>query len=164
MEDNKKITLECSDGEKVEISLKAAQKSNLIKGILDDFQDEAQSIRLNNVKSNVFKKIKEYLEHYENEDVQPLERPLKSQNFKDCVDEWDYHYMDVDIDLTFDIISAANYMDIKPLLSLASAKVATIIKFKTIEDIKKAFNIKKEFTPEEEAKIIDANDWVMKDI
>ena len=58
MEDNKKITLECSDGEKVEISLKAAQKSNLIKGILDDFQDEAQSIRLNNVKSNVFKKKK----------------------------------------------------------------------------------------------------------
>ena len=164
MEDIKKITLECSDGEKIEISLKAAQKSNLIKGILEDFQDEAQSVRLNNVNSTVFKKIKEYLEHYENEDIQPLERPLKSQNFKECVNEWDYNFMNVDIDLTFEIISAANYMDIKPLLSLAAAKVATIIKLKTIEDIKKAFNIKKVFTPEEEAKIIDANDWVMKDI
>ena len=145
MEDIKKITLECSDGEKIEISLKAAQKSNLIKGILEDFQDEAQSVRLNNVNSTVFKKIKEYLEHYENEDIQPLERPLKSQNFKECVNEWDYNFMNVDIDLTFEIISAANYMDIKPLLSLAAAKVATIIKLKTIEDIKKAFNIKKEF-------------------
>ena len=164
MEDDKNITLECSDGEKVQISSKAAQKSNLIKGVLEDYQDEAQSIRLNNINSKVLNKIKEYLEHYKDEDVKPLERPLKSKDFKECVNEWDYNYMNVDIDLTFDIISAANYMDIKPLLSLASAKVATIIKFKSIEEIKKAFNIKKIHTPEEEAKIIEANDWVLKDI
>ena len=165
MEDKKMITLVSSDNEKIEISSKAVQKSNLVKGILEDFQDEAQTVPLNAVKSNVLKKIKEYLEHYENVDeIKSIERPLPSNEFKKCVDEWDFNFMNVDIDMTFEILLAANYMDIKPLLELASAKVATIIKFKTLEDIKKAFNIKKEFTKEEEEKIIDANDWVMKDI
>ncbi len=46
---------------------------------------------------------------------------------------------------------AANYMDIKPLLDLTCAKVASMIKGKTPEEIRKVFNIVNDFTPEEEA-------------
>ena len=46
-------------------------------------------------------------------------------------------------------ILAANYMDIKPLLDLACAQVATQIKGKSPEEIREQFNIVNDFTSEE---------------
>ena len=163
MEADKKITLVSSDGEKVEISSKAVQRSVLVKGIIEDYPDDAE-VPLNNVKSNILKKIKEYLEHYENTEPKEIERPLPSQNFKECVDGWDFNYIDVDLDLIFELILGANYMDIKPLLELASAKVASIIKGKTTEEIRKTFGITNDFTPEEEQQIIEENKWCMENL
>ena len=163
MDVDKKITLVSSDGEKVEVSNKAVQRSVLVKGIIEDYPDDAE-VPLNNVKSNILKKIKEYLEHYENTEPKEIERPLPSQNIKECVDEWDNNYIDVDLDLIFELILGANYMDIKPLLELASAKVASIIKGKTTEEIRKTFGIQNDFTPEEEQQIIEENKWCMENL
>ena len=52
-----------------------------------------------------------------------------------------------------DIILASNYLDIKPLLELGCAKIATFIKGKSAEEIRKTFGIVNDFTPEEEAQI-----------
>ena len=60
---------------------------------------------------------------------------------------------------TFFAVQAANYMDIKSLLDLTCAKVASMIKGKTPEDIRKTFNIVNDFTPEEEAKVREENKW-----
>ena len=163
MDADKKIILVSSDGEKVEISSKAVQKSILVKGIIEDYPDESE-VPLNNVKSNILKKIKEYLEHYENEEPKPIDRPLPSQNFKECVEDWDFKFIDVELDLIFELILGANYMDIKPLLELASAKVASIIKGKTTEEIRKTFNIENDFTPEEEQQILEENKWCMENL
>ena len=160
---DKQITLVSSDGEKVEISSKAVQKSVLVKGILEDYPDDAE-VPLNNVKSNILKKIKEYLEHYENEEPKEIDRPLPSNNFKECVSEWDFNYIEIDLDQIFELILGANYMDIKPLLELASAKVASIIKGKTTEEIRKTFNITNDFTPEEEQQILEENKWCMENL
>ena len=163
MDTEKTITLVSSDGQKVEISSKAVQKSVLVKGIIEDYPDDAE-VPLNNIKSNILQKIKEYLDHYENEEPKVIERPLPSQNFKDCVSDWDYNYINVDIDLIFELILGANYMDIKPLLELSSAKVASIIKGKNTEEIRKTFNINNDFTPEEEQQILEENKWCMENL
>ena len=55
-------------------------------------------------------------------------------------------------------------MDIKPLLELASAKVASIIKGKNTEEIRKTFNITNDFTPEEEQQILEENKWCMENL
>jgi len=154
------ITLVSSDGEKMQISAKAAQRSQLVKGIIEDYPDDAE-VPLNNVKSNILKKIKDYLEHYQESEPKEIERPLASQNYQECVEAWDYEYINVELDLIFEIILAANYMDIKPLLELASSKIASIIKGKTPEEIRKTFNIQNDFTPEEEQQIRDENQWCM---
>jgi S-phase kinase-associated protein 1 len=42
----------------------------------------------------------------------------------EVVEAWDAAYIDVDQELMFEIILAANYLDVKPLLDLACAKVS----------------------------------------
>ena len=57
------------------------------------------------------------------------------------------------------MILAANYLNIKPLLDLTCKTVAGMIKGKTAEEIRKTFNIKNDFTPEEEMQILKESDW-----
>jgi S-phase kinase-associated protein 1 len=163
MENQKVITLVSSDGEKFQINEKAARRSQLIKGVIDDFPDDPE-VPLHNVKSNILEKIIKYLEYYKDNEPREIERPLPSNNFNDCIDAWDFQFIDLELDQIFEIILSANYMDIKPLMELASAKVASIIKGKTPEEIRKTFNIQNDFTPEEEAQIREENQWCMENL
>ncbi|GJR69683.1 reverse transcriptase domain-containing protein [Tanacetum coccineum] len=54
----------------------------------------------------------------------------------------------------FDLILATNYLNIKNLLDFTCQTVADMIKGKTPEEIHKTFNIKNDFTPEEEEEIL----------
>lgn len=75
------------------------------------------------------------------------------------ISEWDGKFIQVDQEMLFEIILAANYLDIKPLLDLGCKTVANMIKGKTPEEIRKLFNIQNDFTPEEEAQIKRENEW-----
>ncbi|KAB1199954.1 SKP1-like protein 12 [Morella rubra] len=55
--------------------------------------------------------------------------------------------------------AAANYLNIKSLLDLTCQTVADMIKGKTPEEIRKTFNIKNDFTPEEEEEVRRENQW-----
>ena len=164
LENDTKVILISSDGEKIEISAKAAMRSTLIKDSIQDCRDDIIEFTANNVKGNILKNIVEYLEHYKDTEPKEIERPLPSQNFKECVDEFDFNFTEIDLDMIFEIILASNYLDIKPLLELASAKVASILKGKTTEEIRRTFNITNEFTPEEEQQIIEENKWCMENL
>lgn len=161
--ENKIIILVSSDGEKFQISEKSAKRSVLIKGILDDYPEDPE-VPLHNVKSIILSKVVSYLDHYCNSEPKEIERPLPSNNFNECVDSWDYQFIDVELDIIFEIILAANYLDIKPLMELASSKVASIIKGKTPEEIRKTFNIQNDFTPEEENQIREENQWCLENL
>ena len=114
MEDNKIILILISqEGEKVELSEKAAIRSKLIKNMREINPDSIEFPLTLNI--NILKKVKDYLEHYENENPKKIEKPLLYEDFKLCVDEWDYNYIDLDINIIFDLIEAANYMDINGL-------------------------------------------------
>ncbi|XP_064940626.1 E3 ubiquitin ligase complex SCF subunit sconC-like [Musa acuminata AAA Group] len=54
---------------------------------------------------------------------------------------------------------AANYLNIKGLLVLTCQTVADMIKGKTPEEIRKTFNIKNDFIPEEEEEVRRENQW-----
>lgn len=77
----------------------------------------------------------------------------------EVVQEWYSQFVAIDQEVLFELILAANYMDVKPLLDLTCASVASMIKGKTPEEIRKHFNIINDFTPDEEEKVREENRW-----
>ena len=147
MDIEKTIKVKSSDGKVIELSTKAASKSKLLSGVIQDYPEDSE-FPLNKINGETLEKVKEYLVHYQDSEPRQIEKPLP-KDFKDCVDEWDYKFIGDDNTQILAIIFAANFMDIKPLLELAAAKVATLIRGTTTESIRKDFEIK-DFSKEEE--------------
>ncbi|CAJ2646645.1 SKP1-like protein 1A [Trifolium pratense] len=152
MSSGKKITLKSSDGEAFEIDEIVALESQTIKHMIeDDCADNG--IPLPNVTSKILAKVIEYCKkHVESvgSDEKPNDEELKA---------WDADFVKVDQATLFDLILAANYLNIKNLLDLTCQTVADMIKGKTPEEIRKTFNIKNDFSPEEEEEVRRENQW-----
>ena len=153
-EDGRTVNLMSQEGDQFQVEVKVAKMSELVKTMIpEEAEDEedAQEIPLPNVKSHVLAKVIEFCRHYAEEPMSEIEKPLKSANMHEVVQEWYANYVDVDQELLFELILAANYMDIKPLLDLTCAKVASMIKGKTPEEIEHVQQAPP--TPEEEAQV-----------
>merc|ERR1719174_3400528 len=83
----------------------------------------------------------------------------KTKKTDEEVKTWDTDFVKVDQGTLFELILAANYLNIKTLLDLTCLTVANMIKGKTPEEIRKTFNIKNDFTPEEEEEVRRENQW-----
>jgi len=79
----------------------------------------------------------------------------------DFVQAWYANFVEngMDQEMLFELTIAANFLGVKPLLELASAKIASMIKGKTPEEIRRTFNIVNEFTAEEIAAVEEENRW-----
>jgi len=112
------------------------------------------------VKADVLAKVIEFCKMHASVPMNTIEKPLPSTQMKDVVQEQYATFIDsVSQNMLFEIIMAANYMDVTSLLELACAKVASMIKGKSPEEIRKTFNIRNDFTPEEEAAVLEENKW-----
>ena len=152
MSSAKKITLKSSDGEAFEVDEAVALESQTIKHMIED--DCADSgIPLPNVTSKILAKVIEYCKKHV-EAANPEDKPSE-----DDLKAWDAEFVKVDQATLFDLILAANYLNIKSLLDLTCQTVADMIKGKTPEEIRKTFNIKNDFTPEEEEEVRRENQW-----
>lgn len=167
-----KVTLVSSQGDSFEVDGKVAMMSELVKTMIGGIEDEGgsngssggsggggQEIPLPNVKTEVLVKVIEYCKHHVDAPVAPIQKPLVDSDMTKVVPAWDAAFVDLEQETLFELILAANYMDIKPLLDLTCAKVASMIKGKTPEQIRKAFNIVNDFSPEEEQKVREENKW-----
>jgi S-phase kinase-associated protein 1 len=152
------ITLESSDKVNIVVPTRVAKMSALVKTMVEGDSDE-RLIPLPNVKSSVLQKVVTYLRYHVDNPAKEIEKPLKSANMAENVSQWDADFVDVDQVLLFDLILAANYMDIKPLLDLTCAKVASMIKGKKPEQIRQTFNISMDFSKEEEEAVRNENKW-----
>ncbi|GFZ48050.1 E3 ubiquitin ligase complex SCF subunit sconC [Saitozyma sp. JCM 24511] len=162
-EDKKEtIVLVTSDEEQYTVEKKVAERSVLIKSMMEDLgAHQDMQVPLPNVSSSVLVKVLQYCEHHKND---PL--PAPDANDQDDarrktaeIGEWDAKFIQVDQEMLFEIILAANYLDIKPLLDVGCKTVANMIKGKTPEEIRKLFNITNDFTAEEEEQIRKENEW-----
>jgi len=133
------IKLISKDGKEFVIEKKFAFVSNLIKTSLEH-DPAATEVPMPGVKADILTKVVEFMQHHKVVEPPILEKPLRAKVLKElCKDPWDADYIDRigdDRQLLYDLILAANYMDIKSLLHLGCAKVASLIKGQPLEKIK----------------------------
>ncbi|KAH7578715.1 Skp1 family, dimerization domain [Nakaseomyces glabratus] len=174
----KYVVLVSGEGEKFTVEKKIAQRSLLLKNYLNDMhesslddedeeQDEEQDedededdeivMPVPNVRSSVLQKVIEWAEHHRDSNF-PDEDDDDSRKSAP-VDAWDREFLKVDQEMLYEIILAANYLNIKPLLDAGCKVVAEMIRGRSPEEIRRTFNIVNDFTPEEEAAIRRENEW-----
>ncbi|KAL9179996.1 hypothetical protein ACHAXT_007966 [Thalassiosira profunda] len=150
------VKLVSKEGDTFEVPVEIAKLSNLVVTTLgeDDDEEDSVEIPLPNVKANVLAKVIEYCTHYKKEEaMSPITTPLKSIRIEEIVQEWYADFVNVDQTLLFELVTAANFMDIKALLDLTCLAVSVLIKGKSAEEIRRIFNISNDFSPEEEAQV-----------
>lgn len=168
---SKPIVIITSDNDRFTVERKVAEKSLLIKNMLknllpegddldSDEEQEQETIEVptQNVRSAVMKNILEWCEHYKDTDFPEDDQDDDSKKSAP-IDPWDKNFLNVDQEMLYEIILAANYLNIKPLLNAGCKIVAEMIRGKSPEEIRKTFNIVNDFTPEEEAAIRRENEW-----
>jgi len=155
------LTLVSNDNVSIKVDREVAEKSVLIKNLLEDLGPAAENtpVPIPNVNEMILRKTIEWCEHHKKDPPVANEDDSDSRKKTTDIDEWDQKFMQVDQEMLFEIILAANYLDIKALLDVGCKTVANMIKGKSPEEIRKTFNITNDFTPEEEEQIRRENEW-----
>jgi S-phase kinase-associated protein 1 len=156
MGDSDILTLQSADGENFQVEVEVAKKSETIKNLIEDAGIDSP-IPLPNVNGKILTKVVEYCKyHHEHPE---LNTKKEGEEKEEEICSWDLDFCKLEQSTLFDLILAANYLDVKDLLTLSCKTVANMIKGKTPEEIRKLFNITKEFTPEEEEQVRKENEW-----
>ena len=113
--------------------------STLIKTAVES-DDGATEVAIPGVTGDILELVIGYMNHHNGTEPPLVDKPLRSKVMKDvCKDPYDASFID-DIgenrQQLYDLILAANYMDVKSLLHLGCAKVASLIKGQPVEKIK----------------------------
>jgi S-phase kinase-associated protein 1 len=133
--------------------------SQMVADFIEDDDDTDTGVPITNVRAPVLTKVIEYCTHYQEEAMTPITTPLKSSRIEDLVQPWYANFVQVEQPMLFELVTAANYMDIKSLLDLTCLAVSIYIKGKSAEELRRIFNISDEFSPEEEEQVREENSW-----
>lgn len=159
--ENEMITLQSSDGKLFKVNLQTAKMSATISNLLEDLElastgaSFAEPIPLPNVNGKILEKVVEFCNH-----CVKTGGEASGEAFTTWFTEYITPFCQNDHDTLFEIILAANYLDVAKLLDLSCKAVAEMIKGKTPEEIRVIFNIKNDFSPEEEEEIKRENSWI----
>jgi S-phase kinase-associated protein 1 len=110
-----------------------AAKCGIIDRLLDSVEDEL-TVSLEMISSSTLERVLKYLETDAFQSPEPNEELI-------------------------DVVVAANFLDVKWLLDAACQEVAERIKGKSPEEIREIFKLENTYSPEEEAKVRQANAW-----
>ena len=75
------IRLQSKEGKEFEISKKAVELSELLKGTMNDYPDD-NSIPLTDIDEKTIEKVIEYLTHFNGQTPPEIEKPLTSTDLK----------------------------------------------------------------------------------
>lgn len=161
------LTLVCDDGEQIQVPKQLCVQLAVVQAMCE-FDQDAKEVPVHGVKSCVLHKIIEYMRMHDGNPASEIERPLRCANdMSKCVSAEDAKFIDaMELDLVLDLVRAADRIGLKPLLQLTCAKVASLIKGKTIQEMCEVLQSKsstlklpKEWTPEELEQIKKEDEW-----
>ncbi|MCQ2820023.1 MAG: hypothetical protein MJ252_22380 [archaeon] len=161
-DDDANINIKSNEGDIISVPFSNARNSGLLRKIIGSTKykyGEEPETEIN-LETDILVKITEYLEKYESNYPQGIERPLKSSDFKECVENWDYKFINEEVDKICKILNGADMLDIPSLVDLAASKLASILKEKSSDELKQNLSIPvDDFTPRDKEEIKKDVDW-----
>ncbi|KIK54310.1 hypothetical protein GYMLUDRAFT_77159 [Collybiopsis luxurians FD-317 M1] len=128
------FTVTSSEGEDFTVEKDVAFCSLLLRNILEDIGPSSDPIPLPNVSTAALKKVLEYCTiHCGEEPPDPDEDDTRKREI--TFNDWECQFIAVDQEFLFEIILAANYLDIKGLIDLGCKQLALMIQGKSTEEI-----------------------------
>ncbi|KAH8273071.1 hypothetical protein KR018_012321, partial [Drosophila ironensis] len=143
------VKLQSSDGEIFTVDVEVVKCSCTIKAMLETCcveDDDDAIVPLSKVNSTILDMVLVWA-HYHKDDPEPIDD--QDNDYYDMT-LWDADFINVNKETLYELINAANYLDIQGLLELTCKGLANMIKGRTPDEVRRAFNIKKDFSPEEE--------------
>lgn len=137
------IILRTRDDQVLRVDADILKESNLIRTLLEGCIEEDTEIPLPNVDHEILVEIVNYLHHYQIDPMKPLERPLPMKDFSEIVSPWYYAFINSfeGIGHLYELIKATDYMDIPCIHELACARVASLIRNKEPDEIRRILGI-----------------------
>lgn len=183
-EEKPALVLVAEDGVEVRISEPAARMSQMLRHMMEDGCADGR-IPTPNIHSDILEMVVEYCEkhgpYYDPEaserdrypfppfpvELTPTVSSIKPVTYVDPdphgLKDWDSDFISLDNSTLFEIILAANYLNIEDLLDLGTSAVADKMRGRKPEEIREIFEIENDYTPEQEAEVRKENAWAFED-
>ena len=160
MADDDQVILQSQDGQDFKVEVKVAKMSETVKNLIEDAGVSAP-IPLPNVTGKILEKVVTYAKYHTQNPtaVSEVADKMREEKRTDNIISWDRDFCNVDLPTLFEMILAANYLDMKDMLDLCCKVVANMIKGGTPEEIRLTFNIKDDFTESERQQVMKENEW-----
>lgn len=140
------LELSSNDGRTFALHMDAAKLSVFVTNMIEDATLDGP-IPLSTIDGDTLEKIVEYCVYHQ-EEKDPAE-----------VQRWDQAYLNMNDKLLFNVIMAANFLEIKALLDIGCRRIAEEIRGKTSEEIRLRFNIDEPFNVEDEEEMHRQHTW-----
>ncbi len=98
--------------------------SLFLKDIIDNY-GIADEIIVPAVKKSILEYVIKYCTYAAYNEVPLIEKPLRTNNLAELIPFWYSQYIDLEQETLFEIIMAANFLNIPSLLELSCAKVGS---------------------------------------
>ncbi|ULU05439.1 hypothetical protein L3Y34_017840 [Caenorhabditis briggsae] len=138
------ITVVSSDGKDFELTVELAQQSETLAKLIANFDYHLKDVKkepipLGNIASAQMEKVCVWLKHHQNKKWTP---PGKSDVPSYSFDKWTNAYLTIPNSELFELMSAANYLNIQHLYETLCRRIASKIAGKTSSEMRQALNLK----------------------
>ncbi|CAN4114985.1 unnamed protein product [Withania somnifera] len=144
---SKILTLKSSDDREFKMEESIAIQSGTIKHMVENGYTVIPLVK---VESKMLIKILYYMISHHDE---------KTEANADQLREFDKEFVNVSIKKLSDLLFAANYLHIPGLMDLLCQTIANKIKNKSVDAVRKIFNITNDYSTVEEAEILREHEW-----
>ncbi|CAD5209130.1 unnamed protein product [Bursaphelenchus okinawaensis] len=156
------FTLQSNDNQTFTVDYAVVRQSKMFTEMfkhigIDATQGLEEPIPLPNLNGAILKKVVEFCEYHKNDPILGNPDEVEPHAFK--LSDWQTEFMKVDDDKLYDLIMAANYLEIPLLLETGSKKLAEKLKGKTPNELRKMMGIEEEYDPKIEEEVIKELGW-----
>jgi len=166
IEEMSTIILISKEGEEFEVPFLIVKLSKVLVELKQERNNERICMETPTISSKVLSELIKYGTYYIENPMKPIQLPLYSLRLSNLVQEWYAEYINsMEWELLLQMVNAANFLDIKPLLQLCCLGVVSKIVGRNANEVRPMFGIQNpdgtngEWTNEQIGEVRRENEW-----